>query len=855
MAVKWITPAGNLGIITERVITEIPIEATSLDGNITYKIIAGDLPRGLRLLNNIILGSPVEVSKFTESRFVIRASDGFDIEDRTFSLSVDGADIPEWITREGFLQVGQGKTFFILDNARVNFQLEATDSDLTAGDVLEYYLMPMGGELPPGLTLSKDGLISGFTDPIFAIDYSIRGDGGYDVNPFDITPLDFREARTNGFDSFFYDQFGFDYNEPSRIPRRLSRIYNFVVAVTDGLHVVTRLFKIYVVTEEFLQADNSIVQISTNVFTADNTNNRIPIWITESNLGQFRANNYVTIFLEVYRPPTLPGSVSYVLLPTNSDGTESRIPQGLSLDSTTGQLAGKVPYQTRITESYTFSMLAVYFPSIAVARNYVLKGDWNSAQAYFVNDAVRFLGIIYVCIKAHRNRSPSDREFWISTVSTVEKTFTVSIFGEIDSGIEWISNSNLGTIKPNQASKLFVEARSLLYGGRVTYAIIKGSLPPGLTFLPNGLIQGKIKQFADSDGPGLTRFFDPTEEDGQLINNFSITFDGGVTSFDKEFKFTIKVRDGVNFAELEKEFFFTVIAESDKTFANLFLKAFQAKENRLTWYNFITDVNIFSQEDLYRYGDPNFAVQTEIKVLLYAGIESVEAVKYVQAMSRNHYRKRLLFGSIKSAVALDPDTQEPVYETIYVDIVDEFEKNNVSISNTVNLRNNINSPVLISYDNIRVDSDIPFVSDRDHQRVFPNSLRNMRRRIKEVGERDREYLPLWMRSIQPDDFFETGFVKALVLCYVKPGRSETVLAKIRAAGFDFKNIDFVADRYLIDIIDGEIQDKYLAFPQRDILNKLSNPSQIIDTEFSVILSTFDNDLAFFDSNSITFDQE
>jgi len=53
-----------------------------------------------------------------------------------------------------------------------------------------------------------------------------------------------------------------------------------------------------------------------------------------------------------------------------------------------------------------------------------------------------------------------------------------------------------------------------------------------------------------------------------------------------------------------------------------------------------------------------------------------------------------------------------------------------------------------------------------------------------------------------------------VLCYAKPGRADSIMARIRASGFDFKDIDFVADRYLIDIIDGEIQDKYLAFPQR-----------------------------------------
>jgi hypothetical protein len=208
-------------------------------------------------------------------------------------------------------------------------------------------------------------------------------------------------------------------------------------------------------------------------------------------------------------------------------------------------------------------------------------------------------------------------------------------------------------------------------------------------------------------------------------------------------------------------------------------------------------------------------------VLIYAGIESVAAVKYVQAMSRNHYQKRLKFGSIKTAVAKDTVTQEAVYEIIYVEIVDDLEKNSRSISQTVNLPNNINSKVLISYDSIKIDSDIPLVSDRDHQRVFPNSIKNMRSRIGSVGDRDREFLPLWMRSTQEQAAYETGFVQALPLCYCKPGSdnaaaspAENVAARIKASGFDFKTIDFVADRYIIDIIDGEIEDKYLAFPQR-----------------------------------------
>ena len=131
----------------------------------------------------------------------------------------------------------------------------------------------------------------------------------------------------------------------------------------------------------------------------------------------------------------------------------------------------------------------------------------------------------------------------------------------------------------------------------------------------------------------------------------------------------------------------------------------------------------------------------------------------------------------------------------------------------------------MSYDNIKVDSDIPFVSDSDLQRVFPNSVKNMRNRIKSIGERDREFLPLWMRSIQDSGTFELGFTKALVLCYVKPGKSLSTMAKIKASGFDFKNIDFVADRFIIDIIDGEIQDKYLSFPQENVTNHTTSASK------------------------------
>lgn len=818
MAVTWITPAGNLGLVTERVILNIPLEATSDTSNvITYTLISGSLPRGLRLTNGVINGSPTEVRKYTESRFVIRASDTVSIKDRTFSLSVDGADLPEWITPEGFLNVGPGEAYFVLDNAYVDFQLQATDTDMSIGEVLEYYIVPSGGELPPGLSLSSTGRISGFTAPIFAVNFNSGATGAYDTQSFDIMPLDKAESTPNGFDTFFYDNVTYDYNEPSQAQRRISRFYTFVVGASDGINEVRRLFRIYVVTEEFLQADNSIIQVDTNLFQADSSSTRKPLWITDSYLGRFRANNYLTIYLDVYDPPSLPGTISYFLLPTNPDASESVLPPGMTLDQTTGEIAGRVPYQRAVTQNYQFTMRAINFPPTLLVAGYNFTGDWSATREYFVNDVVEYLDLLYVCLRYHRNQTPANNEeYWTLGVSSAEKTFSLELIGEIESAINWVSDSDLGTIKPNQPSRLFVEAESLLYGGRVSYELQSGELPPGLSLLSTGIIEGKVKQFADSSSNGLTRFVDrdSSTEDSTGSFNYSITFDGSDTSFDKQYVFTVRAIDGANFSENTKEFTITVVADNTKTFANLYLKALQTKEKRLEWFDFITNADVFRADEIYRNGDPNFGIQTELKSLVWAGIESVEAVKYVQAMSRNHYRKQIRFGDIKTAQAKDPDSQELVYEVVYVEIVDEYEKDGKSISQVVQLPNNIESKVLISYDSIKIDSNIPLVSDSDHQRVFPNSIKNMRNQIRQVGDRDREFLPLWMRSIQSNSFVEPGYVNSIVLCYCKPGYALSTIARIRASGFDFKNLDFLADRYLIDVLDGEIENKYLAFPQR-----------------------------------------
>ena len=45
-----------------------------------------------------------------------------------------------------------------------------------------------------------------------------------------------------------------------------------------------------------LRADNTILQVGSGTFTADNTFIRTLIWLTPSNLGYKRANNYIQLF-------------------------------------------------------------------------------------------------------------------------------------------------------------------------------------------------------------------------------------------------------------------------------------------------------------------------------------------------------------------------------------------------------------------------------------------------------------------------------------------------------------------------------------------------------------------------------
>jgi len=128
------------------------------------ELISGKIPTGTRLENNTIVGTVYEVAYDTTFNAVFRATSSSGFQDCTIEFVVTGPDSPTWQTNAGLLPVGSNNSLFILDNEIIDYQLVATDTDLSAGDELSYFIADGDGVLPPGITLSEDGKLQGYFD-------------------------------------------------------------------------------------------------------------------------------------------------------------------------------------------------------------------------------------------------------------------------------------------------------------------------------------------------------------------------------------------------------------------------------------------------------------------------------------------------------------------------------------------------------------------------------------------------------------------------------------------------------------------------------------------------------------------
>ena len=915
MARLWSQSSGvTLATLQERRTTSVALPL--LDPSSTTTLISGELPSGMRLESNQIVGTPFQVPRDTTYTFVLRASLNGDINDRTYKITVQGPDEPTWITQPDLLPVGVAGQFFILDSAPIDFQLEAIDDDTSAGQTLEYFIGSRDGELPPGIQLTSDGRLVGIVDPILSLEKAAAA-GKYDDSPYDYltkTGYDWSVRSNNGFDSYFYDTTTYDLSTPTRSPKKLNRYYQFTVSVSDGDTIARRTFRIYVVGDDFFRADTTVMQVGTGVFTADVTHVRTPIWVTPSDFGYRRANNYVTLKLDIIDPNTLTGIVAYNLSSKNDDGSDSILPPGLVLDSTTGEIAGYTPYQPAITKEYKFTVNArrieadqerIQFQQFAyedTAQNslqvkvnklgeysdYAVGLEFNiEGRAYKANSILTanpLYDVLNIDKPLHTNLTEGDTiDLGLVSVASQEiaekaKTFTIKLLGEIDSTIQWQTPANLGSISANYISTLSVSAQTTVPNARLLYSVVSGTLPPGLSLSFDGEIIGKIRSYGTVDNPGLT-----------IFDSQDFVLDGNTTSIDRKYTFTIKAQDQFGYSAIQRQFSITVSDPDDKLYSNIHVQPFMNETRRQNYIDLINNAEIFNPDYIYRPNDPNFGLQRKLKMLLYSGIETKNIQEYVAATAKNHTRKQLRFGEIKTAVAKTPGTNDVVYEVVYVEIIDPYESSKGDVKKQIKIKNKaaqlVNSikytpkdelydalPNVFKIETRNGDVDVDFgvalniylrdylvtypvssvlnLIDRNGQQVtipftagtpvsnkyrpdpantittdsdaitvdgasdavrYISNISHMRDAIKQLGETERNFLPLWMRTAQVDSVNELGFVNAIPLVYCKPGTSLIIKNTLDFYEVDFTQYDFDMDRYIIDSTTGNSDEQYILF--------------------------------------------
>jgi len=700
------------------------ISSVSITNNVTYKIINGSLPGGLVINHDgIIYGTPYSVGETTRSQFTVRATNSSGVTDRTFYIDAQGPTDPVWLTPSGILPLGINNQYYTINKQFVDYQLSAEYDRLPPGQKLRYYINEKDGILPPGLSLTEDGRIVGQITDKLKITYKGTSDGGYD-----------KEA----YDGFPFDHVTMIDNAVASSARSIAKFYDFYVSVTDSVSTSRRRFSIKVEDPSSLRADNTYIHGDTGEYTTDASFLLSPQWLTPANLGIVRANNKQVIKLDAYDFNNFVGPTRYDWNTPkfNQDGSISKHPPNFRLDTSSGALYATLPYQPAYSLSYSFTV-------------WVTKTDNQTGEE-----------------------------------TATARTFTLTVKGDVESTIKFITDYKVGTIATGYQSELKIEAEHTALGYNIEYYLVKGRLPVGLSLLKDGTIAGRVAY--DS----IITF------DRASYGYHIFKLDGGTTTLDNRLNFTVQATDVYKQSSIEKDFYIENTEFDLTRYTRIYTEPLLPISKRRIYSNFITDPYTFNSGLLYRPNDPSFGRQEKIRLYIEHGIQQVKIANYYDILYTYFYKKRFLFGSVKYNKATDVDGKH-IYDIVYVELIDTLENKN---------KQTIRGPVTVG-----------------KTIAYPNSVANMRIAL-ESGNNDGDpitvdehLMPRFMQTVQSETGAPLGFVIVAPLCYALPGNGATIVKRIKASDFDFTQIDFEIDRLIVeDSLDG-VGAKYLMFPRVDML--------------------------------------
>ena len=748
----WVTPPGNLGTVVEGKLYTIQLNATSAD---SYKYLSGVLPDGIRVSTNgvvegnprnynYIQGVPVEVAQDVTSKFVVRATslDG-KVADRVFEMTITGQDAPTIQSLPPSVLPAH------FDGSYVESQLIAFDPD--PADVLTWRIQ--SGEVPSGLTLSANGLLSGWLLPV----PTLTGTPGFDVNSFDVGNFDFSTIS-------------------------VSKHYKFTVEVTDGKDVANKTYTMFVASRNLVSADST--DVTADIFaptvdagdvgsqiTADITSNRTPYLVTKAtDLGTIKHDNYFNFQFTGYDFDGEPieysistgdalgyDSASVAFDAFGFDRGKQELPPGLVLNTSSGWMSGYVPGQTAITTDYKFA------------------------------------------IRVYKKNDPTYQSDWVN--------FTLKVEGDIDSSITW-PTADLGTIETGQVSELNVIA-TIGSGTSVQYSLKsgadlgsggKGELPQGLKIDSSGLITGRVSFETFMMDTGTTTF----DYNSVRVNE---------TTFERVYTFSVNALSSNGVIDTYKQFTLKVVPKIFKPYESVYIKALPSQAQRDIYESLINNADDIAPENIYRSTDSNFGVQKTIRALVAAGLNPVTETDLIEVTSQNHWNNTLGFGAIKVAKAYHENGTEK-YDIVYIELVDKAmgvnpstgvagpaaQKIDLKVQKSITQMTNWSNPLSIDAGWPKVSSGNYATDAINDHNIYPNAIQNMRNRLTaNVGTAilERFVLPDWMKDKQPGGNV-IGWTLAAPIVYCKPGTGSKVAYLLEQRTLDLKKISFEVDRYILD---------------------------------------------------------
>jgi hypothetical protein len=800
----WITEEGDLGKISSQKYYDLALEAVEPtgQGKIEFSLIAGELPKGLRIqptgyisgnpeLAYVLEGVPFNTNKDVTSTFTIRATSTIDysITDRTFFITVTGNYPPEILTVSDPLGV-------YLDGTEINLQLEAIDLNQ---DNLTWSLLT--GELPLGTTFNSNGLLSGIIQP--------------EIYEFSVDKV--------GWDFSLWNNISWEFST-----RGSSRTYNFTVAVTDSKVTTLKKYRIVVFAYNDVRADSLNLTTDLETLTCDLVPVRPPILVTKD-LDKFQTVNsggYFAFKFDGINYDQIP--VYYSANVSNSSTWDSTggfwdqnlfdkqsfsIPEGLTLDPITGWLTGFIKPQVETTRDYNFGV-NVYskdgYTTPLIFDNYKTTFDVYSQRLYTDSEED---GIKWINNKSSPTNTNRTNFITSQDVYSPLRIFTLTVLGNIDLNVQWITDTDLGSIIVGSVSNLAVEAQAV-NKRPLTYSLKNGSkLPQGLALLQDGTVSGRVSFQSMGFDRGQTSF------DKTLAAKFVYNQN---TNFDNVFTFTVIANDYYNQLSAEKTFTVRTIPVTYEPYENLYIRCMPSVEKRIILEQIINNTDVFDPEDIYRPKDPYFGLASEIKFLVSYGIKASKLSDYIAAMQNRHFNKKFYFGDYKVATAKD-SLGNSLYDVLYVDLIEdtkvysesnglvkklipaEFTNINLTKAKWRNPRaktlpeNQIYSDNTPTVDKTYLISSDNFYEFERLNVISPNDLTLMQRDINlNLQNSYLNSLPEWMVTVQ-DDGKILGYTSGAVLAYLKPGTGAKALYKIKnVPTLDINVVPFVSDRYVLN---------------------------------------------------------